>query len=121
MSTSMSPRPGYGLVGLGFLHTAALAVGGASAIRQMFARGLWDAGHGDPMRLTPFWSFQFGALLIVIGWVLARSARGLRPVSRPLAATLLALFAFGAVVVPAGGFWLGLPLAVWLLVRQPAR
>jgi hypothetical protein len=117
MSTFTSPRPGYGLVGLGFLHTAALAIGGASAIRQMFARGVWNAGHGDPMRLTPFWSFQFGALLIVVGWILVRTARAQHPVSRPLAATLLALFTFGAVVVPAGGFWLGILLALWLLVR----
>jgi hypothetical protein len=113
--------PGYGLIALGLLHTAALGVGGAAAIRQLFAHGWWNPAAGDPMRLTPLWSFEFGAFLVVIGWLLARVGRGLAPVSRPLAAVLLALFVLGAVVVPVGGFWLGIPLALWLFARPPGR
>jgi len=121
--TNMQPQKwaGLGLMALSLLHTTALCVGGAEAILQLFAERWFDPAGGDHARLAPFWAFEFGGLLFIVGWMMSRSAQGKPPVSRALACTLLGLVVLGAVVVPVGGFWLAIPLAAWLLLTPGAR
>lgn len=107
---------GRGLMGLALLHTLAVVLGGASALGQLFAERFFDPARGDPTRLAPFWALEFGGMLFLVGWMMKRSADGLPLVSRALACTLFALCCFGAVVVPVGGFWLVIPLALWLFL-----
>lgn len=67
-----------------------------------------------------FWSMAFGVVTGLLGLTIDQLERDGVRVSLPVVGGLLMLGVVGAVLVPAGGFWLVIPVAGSLL-RVSAR
>ncbi len=115
-------KAGAVLIALGILHTLATLGGAGGVVVEMIGDGWWRtadiSAEADPMRIAVFWSLQFGALLALVGWVLLDAGRGSAVPGRAWAVVLAAVCLAGGVAVPAGGFWFGLGLMVWVLIRS---
>jgi hypothetical protein len=109
------------MMALGGLHTLATVAGGGDALVDMARAGLFDAAGRDWYRLAVFWSLQFGALLFLAGWLLHRRGAGRTLFARPIGCFVVVVFTLGAVVVPLGGFWLGILLGAWMIARGSDR
>jgi hypothetical protein len=103
----------------GLLHIIVGLVTFMEQLFPIFSGGVWNTvQEGQWERGTSFWFIMFGFMLILLGymteWLIKK--RGISP---PVSFgwMLFALCAAGAVIMPASGFWLGLPQA-WVLTRK---
>lgn len=126
---------GPALVAIALLHTAftaavasglgltpeLLAHAGGSAPLTRIVPGMGLVQPPDLGALAFFWSLCFGVALLLVGLLVLEVERGGGRVSALVAGLLLALALAGAAIVPAGGFWLALPVAGSLLYRARAR
>lgn len=116
-------RAGAILIALGILHSLATVAGAGSVLATMVGDGWWRTADPmaevDPIQIAVFWSLLFGVLLGLLGWLL-RSVGGGEVPSRAWGGTFAGVCLVGAVAVPAGGFWFGLALGVWLAATGEA-
>lgn len=103
----------------GFLHVIYGLIAYASQLQPLVTEGLWGTVADDQWdRGTAFWFTMFGFLLMLLGymvdWLIKK--KGIVPPAA-LGWMLLSVCLIGAIVMPASGFWLGLPQA-WLLLRM---
>jgi hypothetical protein len=122
---------GRTIVAIGALHEAVGLAGGLgvipmpgvgrrSVVREIVDGGVIGAIEPDPVRQTFFWYFFFGLALLMLGGLLDRwEARG-EPLPAALGWQILALALAGGFLIPASGFWLAVPPALWVL-RQARR
>ena len=86
-------------------------------LREIVADGVLNAIGGDPARLTTFWFFFFGFVLALLGqalfWIERRMGR--RPPAF-LGWQMLGVATLGGVAIPASGFWLVVPQAIYIIV-----
>lgn len=71
-------------------------------------------GSADPPNLAAlafFWSIAFGVAMFLVGLLVRDLERRDQRVPRGVGGVLLVAAAVGAVLIPAGGFWLLLPPA----------
>ena len=121
MSPSHQKWAGVTLLALAVLHTLATLAGAGDIVLDMLESGWWrSADPSDPlvhgMQVGVFWSLMFGGMLALLGWIFLGLSRGVAP-GRAWAGGFGVLCLIGAVAVPVGGFWIGLGLAVWLVVK----
>jgi hypothetical protein len=107
------------LVAIGVLDLLYVLVFHYGQLAAISRDGFFGAVEVDPVQLdreVAFWHLVFGATIVILGGVIhwAQGRTGTLPAF--LGWSLLALGLFGAILVPASGFWLVLPLAVTMLV-----
>jgi len=68
----------------------------------------------SPLWGAAFWALQFGFMLILIGLLLPADRE---PVRKQFGIGLLLVIALGIIVMPAGGFWFGLPVVIGVIQR----
>jgi hypothetical protein len=101
------------IVGLYFYQDALMAIGQAGIINAV-QPPYWD-------RDAAFWFLMFGAMLFLYGaithWLLAKVG----DLPSFWGWGLLILSLIGVALMPASGFWLAIPLAIWMLrqVQHP--
>ena len=102
------------LIAIGFLHTFVMIGLFHGVYLEILAAGLVDTinEHVSPLRGAAFWALQFGFLLILVGLLLPIDRT---PVGKEVGIMLLFVVSLGIVIMPAGGFWLALPVALGLL------
>lgn len=97
-----------------------LATAGGSAPLSRMVPGMGSVQPPDMPALAMFWSMAFGVVTGLLGLTIDQLERDGVRVSLPVVGGLLMLGVVGAVLVPAGGFWLVIPVAGSLL-RVSAR
>ncbi|MCA9491229.1 MAG: hypothetical protein KC621_14965 [Myxococcales bacterium] len=102
--------------GVGFTPELLEAAGGSAPLTRMLP-GMGSVQPPDMPALAMFWSMAFGAAIGLLGLLIDQLERDGVRVGAPVVVGLLLLGVVGAVLVPAGGFWLVLPVAVSLLRR----
>lgn len=107
------------LMAIGMLDLLYVLMFYARQLSSIAGDGFFGAVESDPAQLgrgIAFWHLTFGVTVLILGalvrWAQART--GTLPAL--LGWSLLALGLFGAILVPASGFWLVLPLAVLMLL-----
>jgi hypothetical protein len=68
----------------------------------------------SPLWGAAFWALLFGFMLILVGLLLPGNRQ---PIPKSAALTLLLVILIGITIMPSGGFWLGLPVAIGLIQR----
>lgn len=107
------------LMGVAGIHTGFAVAAFGGVLRDVVARGVFNAVGTDPTVGAVIWCVLFGAMLFVCGLAVAaldRATGGELP--RPLGWGLLALATVGAVLMPVSGFWLAFPPAIAVLARK---
>jgi len=113
---------GVALVVIGLLHSVALFVPGAIGFPGIWSEireaGFVDAVSSSALRIWGYyWFLMLGFALIVLGMLCAWVERTLkRAVPARVGWALLALAAFGIILDTDTGFWLGLLVAVSMIV-----
>lgn len=107
---------GPALVAIGVLHTIVMVVMFHGAYWEILSAGLLNTIEetSEPLWGAAFWALQFGFMLALLGALLPAERR---PVSKWMAGGFLLVVLLGIIIMPAGGFWLGLPVAIALLIR----
>jgi len=107
---------GPALIGIGLLHTVVMVVMFHGSYWEIVSAGLINTvvETADPMWGAAFWALQFGFMLMLLGLLLPADRQ---PVSRWMGLGLLLVVGLGIAIMPAGGFWFGLPVAIVLLMR----
>lgn len=103
----------------GLLHTVVGLIIYMNQLQPIVTDGLWNSVvEGQWERATVFWFLMFGFMLIFIGytadWLMKK--KGIAPPAG-FGWILLTVCLLGVIVMPASGFWLGLPQA-WILLRK---
>lgn len=119
MISGVKRHVGMMLMLTGLLHVIYGLFAYASQLQPIVTEGLWSTVADDQWdRGTAFWYTMFGFLLMLFGymvdWLIKK--KGIAPPAI-FGWMLLFICLFGAIVMPASGFWLGLPQA-WLLLRM---
>lgn len=119
MISGVKRHVGMMLMLTGLLHVIYGLFAYASQLQPIVTEGLWSTVADDQWdRETAFWYTMFGFLLMLFGymvdWLIKK--KGIAPPAI-FGWMLLFICLFGAIVMPASGFWLGLPQA-WLLLRM---
>ena len=110
---------GPALIFIGVLHTAVMILALYPVYGEMLSAGLWNTVSASTYEEAPAWSAAswsliFGFMLVFAGLLLPRNRV---PVSKAAALVLVGILAVGIVVMPTGGFWLGIPVAAGLWRR----
>jgi hypothetical protein len=107
---------GPALICIGVLHTVVMVALFHQTYIEILSAGMWNTIHesAQPMWAAAAWTLIFGFMLIFAGLLLPKNRT---PVSKPAAVCFLLIIAFGIVLMPTGGFWLGLPVVAGLLIR----
>lgn len=114
---------GHWLMAVAILHTLFALLVFRPVYADLLRRGLFDTVGQDPMRAAAVWFLLFGAAFAALAHavhVLERMG-GQHAALRRLGAALLAMCVAGIVLMPASGFWLGLPAAAALLAKRLNR
>ncbi len=83
---------------------------------RIAVRGVFNTVGRDPLTAAAVWFVLFGAMMALIGAAIVSLERSQQNSNlRILGIGLLLLCTLGIVLMPASGFWLGLPAAYGLL------
>jgi len=98
------------------LHTVVMLLLFHGTYWEILSAGLFNTidETTSPLWAAAFWTLQFGFMLILIGLLLPADRE---PVRKQFGIGLFLLIALGIIVMPASGFWLGLPVAIGVLQR----
>ena len=110
---------GPALITIGALHTCVMLALFHPVYVEMISAGLWNTVHEQTYEMVPVWgaaawTLIFGFMLIFAGLLLPKDRK---PVSKVAAIAFICIVLLGIVIMPTGGFWLGIPVALGLLVR----
>ena len=112
---------GQYLMAVAFLHTIAAAWMFSGPLLDIAGRGVFNSVQGDPAKGRAAWFVLFGAALALLALALtALERQGDSKTLRALGIGLLLLSVTGVVLMPASGFWLAMPPAIALWMRQDA-
>jgi hypothetical protein len=107
---------GYWLLFVASLHTLYAVIAFGDVYGRIAARGIFNTVGRDPLTAAAVWFVLFGAGMALIGGAIVSLERSQQNSSfRILGIGLLLLCTLGIVLMPASGFWLGLPAAYGLL------
>jgi hypothetical protein len=113
---------GYLLIATGILHNAIGVLIGYPQLRDIALAGFFNTVDSDIYRQAIFWFLFSGFLMILIGQLFLSMKT---PIPAGVGLNLLLLCVVGAILMPASGFWLGIPQAVYIIVSSrratPAR
>lgn len=113
------PWIGRWLIGVALLHTLFAAVVFHAPLWDMAQRGVFDTVGKDPTAAATAWFVLFGVLMGLLGLATTPLERhDDRPAMQVLGIGVLALCTMGLVLMPASGFWLGLPAGMALLCKR---
>ncbi len=115
MSAS-NKRSGQWLIATGILHNAVGVGMGFDILKKIAWSGFFNAVDPHFDRMAIFWFLFSGFAIMMWGQLLL----SMTTIPRGFAWSLLALSLVGVVMMPASGFWLVLPQALWML-RQGAE
>ena len=101
---------------IGVLHTLVMTVLFHPVYWDIIVAGVFNTIHetSEPLWGAAVWTLFFGFLLVFAGLLLPADRK---PVSRFAAYALGLILILGIVVMPTGGFWLGIPVAVGLWAK----
>ncbi len=120
--TGRRPVVGPLLVAVGILHSALTPVLFRSSVRSVLDGGVIGSIEADPdqaeRRGLGFWYATTGLGLVAYGIAVTERERQPAPLPAALPATLVALGAWGVVLMPKSPFWVFAPLAVLAAVRR---
>ena len=104
------------LIAIGVLHTIVMGVLFFGVYWDIVAAGMLNtvSETANPLWGAAFWALLFGFLLMIIGGLLPGNRK---PVPLAIRFGLFAVILLGIVIMPTGGFWLGLPVALALMLR----
>jgi len=107
---------GYYLFVISLIHSAFGLFAMQDVLRELWNEGLIGSISGQMDRNAVFWFLSWGFLLGYIGvdWQ-QRIRRHKEPLSKFSAWGLAAIVVSGILIMPASGFWLGLPLCLIML------
>ena len=107
---------GPSLMAIGVLHTVVMVAMFHEIYGEIVAAGLWNSVHEsvEPIRAAAVWTLFFGLMLFLIGLLLPKERD---PVGSSFRFGFMVLIALGIVIMPTGGFWLGLPVCIALILR----
>ena len=110
---------GYWLMAVAVLHTLYAGFRFGPVFAGIAQRGVINTVGRDPLTGTAVWFALFGAGMALIAMAIIPLERGQQHAAlRPLGLGLLMLCALGIALMPASGFWLGLPAAIAMLQRR---
>lgn len=123
---------GWLLIATGVLHQVVGVLGGLGIGEELGGRNLFaevvrggvvDSIGSDFARMAWFWFLITGFLLLMLGGLARQIERRGEPLPASLGWQLGMLSIVGAALIPASGFWLLIPQAVWIVLRarKPAR
>lgn len=119
MVSGIKRQVGLFLILTGLIHTVFGLVVYSGQLEPIIADGLWNTvAEGQWDRATGFWFLMFGFLLMLVGYIAnwLMKKKGIAPPAS-FGWMLFAICLAGVIVMPASGFWLGLPQA-WMLLRK---
>jgi hypothetical protein len=117
--TSTRPWIGHWLIGVAVLHTVFAVAVFHAPLWDMAQRGVFDTVGQNPTAAATAWFVLFGLLLGLLGLATTPLERhDDRSAMQALGVGVLTLCALGLVLMPASGFWLGLPAAIALLCKR---
>jgi len=107
---------GPALIAIGLMHTVVMILLFHGPYAEMLSSGLFATINetGPHTWAAAFWALIFGFMLMLVG-VLLPSQR--QPVGKHVALIFTLVVVLGIIVMPTGGFWLGLPVCVGLFLR----
>lgn len=113
---------GFWYLVIAALHTGFGLVWFGDVLVQLAASGLWDSVGQDPERGAVAFYFIFGFTLIPLGLALMAYERrvGLPPALHVVLSALI-IWLVAAVFIPEGGFWLGVGVSLYDLLRLAMR
>lgn len=104
------------VAGIGMVHNLLGFVLGAAPLLEILSAGGFNAVTDDrPWRLAIFWFLWFGWALMLLGGTWHWAERSGLTLPRWGGAALIALGLGGAFFMPVSGFWLVVPVGVWVL------
>lgn len=107
---------GYWLLFVASLHTLYAVIAFGDLYGRIAVRGVFNTVGRDPLTAAAVWFVLFGAMMALIGAAIVSLERSQQNSNfRILGIGLLLLCTLGIVLMPASGFWLGLPAAYGLL------
>lgn len=117
--TSTRPWIGRWLVGVAVLHTVFAVVVFRAPLWDMAQRGVFDTVGQNPTAAATAWFVLFGLLMGLLGLATTPLERhDDRSAMQVLGVGVLVLCALGLVLMPASGFWLGLPAGMALICKR---
>lgn len=113
---------GLTMLVIGFLHVTTGLIGFQTEFGRMLASGLIDTARQPMDHRLAFW-FTFGGLLMglvgyLMDWIVRRQKMKL---PNGFGYGLTGLCILGIVLIPPSGFWLVLPLGIYLSMRNGQR
>lgn len=111
---------GRAVMAIGVLHTVVGVSMFRSTLGDVFAEGLVNTVHGQPVREFAFWFVFFGFLGILLGALVDWCEQVPQPLPSFLGFGLLAIAILCVTIMPASGGWLLVPPAVGALLRSRA-
>ena len=110
---------GIFLIATGIIHSCAVGVMFSTALWAMLKDGLFNAVGEDFTRGCAFWSFLFGIMLILLGYVMHYYVKQeQKPAPIFWGYWLLGLGVIGCIIMPISGFWLVIPQAFIILFAK---
>jgi Family of unknown function (DUF6463) len=107
---------GYWLLAVTVLHTVYAGFRFGPVYTDIAQRGVINTVGRDPLTGAAVWFALFGAGMALIAMAIIPLERSQQHAAlRPLGLGLLLLCALGIALMPASGFWLGLPAAIGML------
>jgi hypothetical protein len=117
--TSTRPWIGRWLVGVAVLHTVFAVVVFHAPLWDMAQRGVFDTVGQNPTAAATAWFVLFGFLMGLLGLATTPLERhDDRNAMQVLGVGVLVLCSLGLVLMPASGFWLGLPAGIALICKR---
>ena len=121
LTTHPVPRVWIGrwLLLVAALHTAYAVIFFGNVYTDIAQRGVINTVGRDPLTGAAVWFLLFGVMMAMLSLAVTPLERtGQRASLQLLGYSLLALCGVGIALMPASGFWLGLPAGIALVLRR---
>ena len=110
---------GIFLIVTGIIHSCAVGAMFSNVLWVMIKEGLLNSVGEDFTRGCAFWSFFFGIMLILLGYVMHYYVKKeQKPAPVFWGYWLLGLGVIGCIIMPVSGFWLVIPQAFIILFTK---